>query len=356
MRAPKSIKKFKPKKRDQRGKHTKAQRIARQLSFKQNLRVMACRGCLKVLDQSIHTEEGDAIVCTDCGLVDNNPCFDFEAPVFDHLPHSPFYKHKNYYAEKILQARNKEPRIRDQELDIMSMVYNIFKDKCTYGWSEGDFTKSHCAKICRLITNIYPKSPFVRRVERWYQYRTYISGSTFGELPEIVACQLRCLFDAYSYFFLLYLKQNNIPKRNITKLDLLNLVLLYNLSKYNLSKFGWYFLNHNIINKTKSVYKDYELIALIFTMINENILLIKPTSNILPQCYTWFRDGNKLVIPPLDELLDSALHSPLSTMQYIAHKRKFNYGKLSYYRKEYDNYSRHAREMLLTSRTSKENS
>lgn len=330
MRTPRSIKRFEARKRDRRGRHTKADRIAKYITFKDSIKIPTCRGCNTVLDTSIHTKEGDAVVCTTCGLVDDNICFDHEAPVLDHLPHSPFYMHKNYYAEKLLQARNKEPRFRDRELDIMSVVFDIFRDKCPLVWSEEHFTKSHCAQICRLITKHYPKSPFVRRVERWYQYRTYICGVTYGEMSESVATQLRCLFDAFSYFFLLYLQENSLPKRNITQLDLVTLVLLYNLSKYDLAHHGWYFLNHNIVNKTKSVYRDIERIQTICDCINQRILTIKYTNNILPQCYQWFRSGNTLKVPDVDSLLDMALYSPLGAIQFAAHKTKFDAGIYAY--------------------------
>jgi len=317
MRSPRFSKLFKRKKReDRRGKHTKIQRLAAIRAAKATIVNPKCRECESDLDPMCKTSEGDAIVCTTCGVVDNNTCFDLESPVYDYVPRSPFYKHKNYFAERLLQARNTEPRLSSKELNIISLVYDTYRDICPLVWSERNFTKKHCGTICRLIKKVYPSSPFNRRIERWYQYRVYLCGSTLAEIPYQVAVHLRFLFDAYAEFFLIYLEENGMTRKNITKLDLVILVLLYNLNYKHVNEYGWYFLNHNIVNKTPSVYRDRESIKSICKMINERIIFHK-SHNIKPSCYKWFRDGNRLKVPTVDKILSMCLWTPMGVLQYV---------------------------------------
>lgn len=334
MRAPRFSKLFKKKRKDdRRGKHTKAERLARIRAAKNTIINPTCRGCNSDLDVMCKTEEGDAIVCTYCGLVDNNTCFDFESPTYDYVPRSPFYKHKNYFAERLLQARNKEPRLSEKELDILSVVYDIYRDKCSPVWSERNFTKKHCGTICRLIKTQYPNSPFNRRIERWYQFRVYLCGPTYAELPYHVSNQLRFLFDAYAEFFLLTLEDEKIDRRNITQLDLVILILLYNLDISHVQNYGWYFLNHNIVNKTPSVHRDRERIKKICKKINDNILT-HHSMNIKPNCYRWFREGRRLKIPSIDKLLIIATQTGMGILQYVNYKKN-NEVALLYYLEKY---------------------
>lgn len=317
------------KKEDRRGRHTKAERLARIRAAKATIVNPKCRGCNESLDVMCKTEEGDAIVCTSCGLVDNNTCFDLESPTYDYVPRSPFYKHKNYFAERLLQARNTEPRLSGKELDILSIVYDTYRDLCPLVWEERNFTKKHCGTICRLIKNLYPSSPFNRRIERWYQYRVYMCGPTSNELPYQISNQLRFLFDAYAEFFIVYLEEQNIARRNITQLDLVILVLLYNLDYKHVNEYGWYFLNHNIVNKTPSVYNDRNTIKQICKLVNERILFCH-NHNIKPNCYRWFRDGNRLKVPTVDKILHMCLASDMGVRQYVNYKKN-NEVALLYY-------------------------
>jgi len=322
MRPPRFSRRYKKKKsEDRRGRHTKAERLARIRAAKATIVNPKCRGCEALLDIMRKTEEGDAVVCTNCGLVDNNTCFDLESPIYDYVPRSPFYKHKFYFAERLLQARNTEPRLSGKELDILSIVYDTYRDICPLVWSEGNFTKKHCGTICRLIKSIYPKCPFNRRIERWYQYRVYMCGSVPNELTYHIASKLRLLFDAYAEFFLIYLQEKGLERKNITQLDLLILTLLYNLDYNYVRQYGWYFLNHNIVNKTPSVYKHRERIKEICRMINERIIF-HHSPNIQPNCYRWFREGNRLKVPGIDTILNMCLYSDMGVKQYVNYKKK----------------------------------
>lgn len=319
MRFPSWLKQHKLKRKDRRGRHTKAERLEKIRAFKNSIQVITCRGCHEILDESIRTVEGDAIVCTKCGLVDDNVCFDHETPIFDFIPKSSVYRHKSYFAEKIRQARNTEPRLREQELDILSTVYNIYNRHCPVLWSEPMFTKKHAGRICRLIKRIYPTTQFHARAERWFQYRTYLCGNGNLALPEDIAENLRMMFDPCAYFFLYYVKAKNPPKYNITKLDLVTLVLLYNISYKALSKHGWYFLNKNILRKTDSIRKDMSELREVCKLINQNILNIKEVYMIQPECLRWFRAGNRLKVPKLSVLINMALSHPMGYYQYTSY-------------------------------------
>lgn len=330
-----SIKKFRNRQKDRRGKHKKKDRLERIRTVKNAMFYSPiCRSCHAEMDPNIKTFEGDAIVCRSCGVVDDMQCYDFEPPpnVWDR--NSPLYMHKNYFAEKLLQARNKEPRFTEKELDVMSMVYDIFRTTCPILWAEHNFTKKHCAKICRIISKHYPKSPFCRRVERWYQFRTYICGPSGYELTAEVANNLRTLFDAYAYFFSIYQKRQGKSKRNITQLDLVIIVLLYNLGYEKINCYGWYFLNHNIVNKTPSIVKDRNVIKEITENINKDILKFEyQTNQIKPECYGWFREGNVLRVPSLNTLISMCMYNSLGVIQYMNYKKN-NEGMLAQFLEE----------------------
>lgn len=334
MRAPRFSRLFKKKnKEDRRGRHTKAERLARIRAAKATIINPTCRGCNEYLDTMCKTEEGDAIVCKMCGLVDNNTCFDLESPVYDYVPRSPFYKHKNYYAERLLQARNTEPRLSGKELDIFSIVYDTYRDNCPLVWAERNFTKKHCGTICRLVKKLYPSSPFNRRIERWYQYRVYLSGPIKTELPYQVANQLRFLFDAYAEFFLIDLEEKGLTRQNITQLDMVILILLYNLDYKYVNDYGWYFLNHNIVNKTPSVHRDRDRIKDVCRLINSRIIFHQ-SQNIKPNCHKWFREGNRLKVPSVDKLLTMCLSTWMGMLQYVNYKKN-NEVALLYFLEKY---------------------
>jgi hypothetical protein len=319
MRVPKCLRKKKSKTYDRRGKHTKADR-ANKAKRCTKIIMQNCRGCNSLLDQYTRTEEGDALVCTNCALVDDGICFEFETPMVSCGVHSNEYRHKNYFAERILQARDEEPRLTSKELDILSSIYDIYRLHCPTLWAEEYFTKKHAARICRLIVKYYPKSRFRRRLERWYQYRNYLCGRTGTELPLHVANALKVLFNVYSHFFSIYIKEMKLCRRNITQLDLVILVLLYNLGPKIIRAHGWYFLTYNILNKTQSTRLDMIRIKGVCRLINENILKAKPTNDIGQECYAWFRAGHRLKVPSLTTLINYSSTNPMAYAQILAYK------------------------------------
>lgn len=319
MRTPKWFKQIIPRSKDRRGRHTKAERLAKIRATKESFVKSRCRDCDQVLDQAVRTEEGDAIVCTNCGVVDNNTCFDYEPLVLDYVPRNSLYRHKNYFAEKLRQARNIEPRLSNSELDCMSVLFDIYRSYSPVLWSEGMFTKKHAKRICRSIKNQYPSTQWHTRHERWFQYRTYICGDVGLAMPEDISIQLRVLFDAYAYYFLHYLEINQFPRRNIAKLDLVILVLLYNLSPKTLRDYGWYFINKNIFNKSKATIKDINEIRTICKLINQEIFTLKDVHLVDARCLGWFRAGNRLVVPKLDLLLSYTLTHEMSYVNIVSY-------------------------------------
>ena len=320
------------KKRDMRGRHTKESRSIRRKLIEANLpKIPRCCGCRNELDYGITTDDGSAIVCRHCGVVDELPIFDTDYIPVPCIPGSPLYRHRYYFGERILQARNAEPRLCDEELDSISLVYDLYKSSNSVFWYEGIFTKKHMSMICRHLVKRFPKSFWTRRVERWFQYRTYICGQTGLQLQDDVAFTLRCLFDAYSRYFQLYVQDFKKKKTNITQLDMVILVLLYSISPYYLPEYGWYFLNRNLINMTPSVFKNYDIVKRVCDMVNERILL--EYDNTIPKlCYQWFRMGNKLTVPDLDDLVDGALGSELGAVQYANYRKNNTVGAFMFYK------------------------
>lgn len=316
---------------DKRGKHTKKSRLLRiELAKKSLPEKPTCNNCQSILDLTVTTREGDAVVCKNCGVVDGIPIFDEETPTIDCRRGSPLYRHRNYFAERILQARNEEPRFRDEELDILSHIYDIYRNSSLLFWNEKFFSKKHCAIICRHLIKVYPNSIFTRRIERWYQYRIYICGNTGNHIPDDIAFLLRALFDAYSHYFEKALKYEGSKKSNITQLDLVILVLLYSIDPKLVNEYGWYFLNHNLINRTPSIFKNYEKIITVCDLVNERIL--KEFNFTVPvTCYQWFRLGKKFATPDLEDLINAALSSQLGAAQYANYCKNNKMGAYRFY-------------------------
>lgn len=321
------------KRADMRGRHTKETRLRKIQQIMDSIpKGPTCANCSMDLDYGITTDDGNALVCRYCGVVDSMPIFDTDQIPFGCIPGSPLYRHRNYFAERISQARDKEPRLCEDELDTLSMVYNLYKASGSIFWYEGFFTKKHMSMICSHLVKRFPRSFWTRRVERWFQYRTYICGHTGIQLPGVVASTLRFLFDAYSRYFQISLKKTQTKKANITQLDMVILVLLFSVNPRYLQDYGWYFLNRNLINKTPSVYSNYAKVKSICDTINGCIL--HEYDNTIPKsCYQWFRCGNKIAVPDLDDLIDGALGSELGAIQYANYCKANSVGALLFYNK-----------------------
>lgn len=316
-----------------RGRHTKESRLQKIRSFKESLpKPLQCSGCAAELDQGFTTDSGDALVCRFCGVVDSMPIFDTDCVPVACLPGSPLYRHRYYFGERIRQAKNQEPRFNDEETDILSLVYNMYSASGSLFWNEGFFTKKHMSLICTHLVKRFPKSFWTRRCERWFQFRTYICGNTGLQLPDHISETLRSLFDAYSRYFQKCVSETQNKKKNITQLDLVILILLYSINPEYVNEHGWYFLNKNLINKTLSVISNYEAAKKICNTINEQILN-EYDKTITVNCYKWFRNGNKLTVPDLDDLVDAALASKLGAIQYANYCKNNSIGAYMFYKR-----------------------
>lgn len=319
------------KKTDMRGRHTKISRMQKMLALKESLpKSQKCASCAAELDPSFTTDSGDALVCRFCGVVDAMPIFDTDIVPLACLPGSPIYRHRYYFGERVRQAKNQEPRFSDEETDMLSMVHNMYQSSGSLFWNESFFTKKHMSLICTHLVKRFPRSFWTRRCERWLQYRTYICGNTGLQLPDHISESLRSLFDAYSIYFQRY--GAGTQKRNITQLDLVILILLYSLNPKYVNLYGWYFLNKNLVNKTNSVFSNYEAAKNICNTINEQILN-EYDKTITADCYRWFRNGNKLEVPDLEDLVGAALASNLGAIQYANYCKNNSIGSYLFYKK-----------------------
>ncbi len=321
---------------DMRGRHTKMSRLEKKRRLLENMEWRSsprnCNSCGVGLDAAIKTSDGSALVCKSCGVVDDMPIFDNDEISFCCIPGSPLYRHRYYFGERILQAKNREPRFSNKELDLLSIVFNLYANNSEVVWSERFFTKKHMSMICKHLINRFPGSFWTRRVERWFQYRTYLCGETGLQLPENISLRLRELFDAYSFYFQYYVKYSIKLKTNITQLDMVILVLLYSLNPSYLPAFGWYFLNRNLVNKTPSVYKNYGRVKEICAMVNRRILS-EYDASIPRECYNWFRSGNRITVPDLEDLVNGALGSELGAIQYANYCKGNASGAYHFYNK-----------------------
>lgn len=333
----KTIKKRNERRRgpDRRGRHTKKSRAEKTKRILESIKTpRGCENCGCVLSMENTTDCGDALVCVMCGVVDQMPIFDSDIDTVPYTKGSPMYRHRYYFGERLKQAKNEEPRFDENELEILSFVHNIFANGSCVSWDDRFFTKRHMAIMCRLLVKRFPGSLWARRSERWFQFRVYICGNTGLQLPKDISFTLRFLFDAYSRYFQIYIKNKTNKKRaNITQLDIVVLILLFSIHPRYVNDYGWYFLNKNLVNKTPSTFTNYLAAKEICEMVNEKILHeYYPT--IPAVCYQWFRFGKKLVVPDLDDLISAALGSELGAIQYANYCKKNSVGAVLFYNKK----------------------
>lgn len=333
----KKTKKFK--KKDKRGLHTKESRLQKKrllLQLNDYTKISSkCKECNNELDPYHYTTDNDAIVCKYCGLCDNNPIFDTDFLPQEIPKRSALYKHRNYFAERLLQARNMEPRFKSSELVVIDNVYNLLLSINPEEWKETNITKHRFGQICRFINKYYKNTVFTRRQERWLQYRIYCTGENDLILPIDVANTLKGFFVVFSYFYTMCIEKRKDPqnqkifisttntlndsplkKTNIPSLDLLILLLLYNININLLINHGWYFLTKNIVNETPSVLDDLYRISLIFDLINNEF-----KNYCVQGCgiymYQFFTEHNKkLKVILIDDILNCVTKNEMGMLQY----------------------------------------
>lgn len=338
-RIQRKISKHIKKKKDGRGRHTKADHERRKQLIRDKQKEMddsipECTGCNKKLDTSLLTSDNSSIVCEHCGVCDNLPIFEtaFSNEIF--IPKtSPRYQHRFYFAERMLQAGNREPRMSDTELEVIDFIFDLLSMECPEIWDERKFTKKHFGRICRFINKECKINTFSRRQEKWLQYRIYRTGEYDLALPNYVTEALKIFFYPFSFFHSKYneeLKKENTnflefkKKKNITSIDLLCLYFMYNINIDWVKQFGWYFLTKHIIQPTESIELDIIKISDVFDFMHANYhKYILPSID--PLFYDMYlRNNRQLRTCSLEILIDNTSHHDMGRLQIEIYSKGFN--------------------------------
>ena len=308
-------KKRKPKKKDdRRGRHTKESRRLKQEEINRFLNNLAtislCDNCTG--SSFVPTVDGDANVCTTCGMVTRariiEGCTDVLLDFYGSAP----YLHRNYFAERLLQARGKEPSFTTTEENKINVVWSMLhdQDRVRFGNSAGSYSKYRYRQILRTLNIMEPDQGWKKKLERWWQSREVIYGpdNTWNTLDDYHSYMLKVLFDPIGSCFDEHFRKKTPGRHNIPKLNVLVLILLYNISEDALVKYGWYFLSKNIIRPTKSVLENYKRAKHIIHKVNEDFInrLIRP--DVRKESYQWLQK-HKYVVPELDYLVSLATDS-----------------------------------------------
>ena len=316
------------KKDDRRGKHTKeSRRIKREeiaRFFSGLTSVVLCDNCSGT--DFVPTIDGDANVCTTCGLVTQariiEGCTDIALDFYDSAP----YRHRNYFAERLLQARGREPSFTASQENKINVVWSMLHDRDGVRWgnSARTFSKYRFKQILEALDQIEPQQRWKQKLERWWQAREVIYGPdhTWNTLDDYHSHQLKILFDPIASCFDQHFRSKLPREHNIPKLNLIILILLYNISEEALVKYGWYFLSKNIVHPTRSVLNDFHRIKTIIAKVNEDFIhrLVRP--EVRRESYQWLQKHKYVVPEQLDYLVSLASESKegyLCTLQFQTH-------------------------------------
>lgn len=312
----------KPKKEDRRGKHTKEsrekKRIEDQRFFDSISSLQRCVECNGV--DFVPTDDGDTNVCIGCGLVCFNRIIEGTTDVLLDIRGSAPYRPRNYFAERLRQARGTDPRFTTSQENKINVVWSMLHDRNRIAWSgrAKSFSKHRFRQICGVLDKMEPGNRWKQKLEKWWQARTVIYGtdSTWETLDEFTTLKLKILFDPFACYFSTRFKKNSPGSHNIPKMDLIILVLLYNVSEEALQRYGWYFLSKNIIWPTESTLKDYARIKEIACCVNEEFMKSSKKPFVRSQSYAWFHKNREYTVPDLDYLVWLAYDSPEGRSTY----------------------------------------
>lgn len=302
------------KKDDRRGKHTKESRRLKQEEINRFLNSLAnsslCDNCTG--SNFVPTVDGDANVCTTCGMVTHariiEGCTDILLDFYDSAP----YRHRNYFAERLLQARGQEPSFTATEENKINVVWSMLhdQDRVRFGNAPGTYSKYRYKQILWTLNALEPEKGWKKKLEKWWQSREVIYGPdhTWNTLDDYHCYMLKVLFDPIGSCFDQHFREKTPGRHNIPKLNVVVLILLYNISEDALVKYGWYFLSRNIIYPTKSVLDNYERGKRIIEKVNEDFInrLIRP--DVRKESYQWLQK-HKYVVPELEYLVSLAIES-----------------------------------------------
>ena len=304
----------KRKKGDKRGKHTKLSRLQKQAENKRffdSISVLpSCRECNGI--DFVPTTDGDSTACTGCGCVGTARIIDGCTDILLDFHGSAPYKHRNYLAERLQQARNREPRFTTSEQNKIHVVWSYLHDRDRDTWSNDprSFSKHRFRQLLRVLNDLEPEHRWKQKLERWWQAREIIYGKdgTWETLDDYHTYMIKTLFDPFACYFALHFKKAEPGNHNIPKMDLIILVLLYNISPESLMKYGWYFLSKNIVWPTKSTYNDHQRIKVIAEKVNEEFVQRSKKPDVRQQSYAWLHK-NRYQVPELDLLAYLAMES-----------------------------------------------
>lgn len=305
----------KRKKEDRRGKHTKESREkikSARAAYLRSLRDVRCSNCSGT--QFDHTADGANLVCNRCGFVDEERSMPDAIPLADQLENlgscTSIYRHRNYFAERMRQFNNTEPRFSTLEKSQIYAVQSFLERNIGPEWSPGLLSKHKFGQICRILDQVRPGQRWRQKLERWHQAKIAISGRCDYQPdlpPSELTHQMKVIFDGFAYIFEKFFRGHDEFGRNIPKLDLVCLILMYNISKESLWRWGWFFMNSQIWWESQSTLRDYARCEEIINKTNECLVALEPRKIVRRETMQWFRH-NKLELPSLNELRSRVPH------------------------------------------------
>lgn len=305
----KRLNRIKSKENDMRGRHTKKSREDKrkqlQEYYKKIKETDTCKECGSFDFRP--SSDNDSYVCIKCGMLSNIQVFDYESPI-DTPKSISYYLHRNYFAERMRQWSNTEPRFTKDAKNKISSIFTILQEQNPDYWAynELSFSKARFGEICRILNKLYPEDRWNTKLERWLQARSIIYTKKFNPdyHPDFTLIELlKTLFDPVAYCFTNYFKDlNEFKRHNIPKLDLIILFFLYTINEELVIRYGWYFLSEQLYWQSNSIKKDFKRIKVLFDYVNNDFKYNSKTNIIRRASYSWFRH-NKLKTCDLEHLV-----------------------------------------------------
>ncbi len=283
--------------KDKRGrftKKTKQEKIKALRNYYTIKQTFHCDDCHVESDNWTTTCEGDSYVCIACGTVSQDAIL-FESAVYcDQFPQDynrkNGYKHRNYFAERIRQFSNTEPRFSKQEQIQIENIHSVLWLENSKLWDPTTMQKPDFAKLFRIMHLAVPHMKWNRRLERWLQAKHillhYNDIHFDNTIPEKLLVDLRLLFDGIAFTFS---NDKKDDRHNIFRLDYICLLLLYTLDPTLVTKHGWYFCDSRLLFKHENSVLIWKNVINLFIDTN-----IKMRSNrfdktsIYPETIDWF--------------------------------------------------------------------
>lgn len=312
-----TLKKIRKNPKDKRGKHTKASRIERK--NKNNLHKrgpITCRECDAPESAFVPTSDNDRMVCTKCGWVSNDVIYKESRNFLDNYTFLSIqrscYQRRNYFAERMRQFCNTEPRFTVEEENYIRAVYKLFLDVFPEEYGPENLSRSKIKCIFRTLNEYLPHLYFNTKSERWLQAISLFNPNISCGDPEI-ASKMKLMYEMVALVFESYYKPK-LKLKNIPKINIFCLIFLYNVSCIHLIDHGWYFLSEDFFYQSKTMLSNFEKCCEILQMCNdlvENKAFISKyhDSVSLESHLFFFQDKFKFQIPEYEDLIYISLKS-----------------------------------------------